>query len=70
MKTLFHADDGKIQIVLTPETEFEKRLLNEYTSASYRAHIASGTYADCGGGWNRRYACDNSLFVILRDGDK
>jgi hypothetical protein len=66
MKTLFIADGGKMQVVLTPESDFEKRLLSEYSSASYRAHIARRSFSDCMGGYVRQYENENSLFITLK----
>jgi hypothetical protein len=66
MKTLFIADGGKMQVVLTPESDFEKSLLSKYSSASYRAHIAHGSFSDCMGGYVRQYEHENSLFITLK----
>jgi hypothetical protein len=54
MKTAIYIEDGVVQLVLTPETEFEKNTLNGLKSDMVDARIFSGTFYDCRGGWTRQ----------------
>lgn len=67
MKTEILINAKRIQIALTPESDFERRLLEEHSSNSFKAYIASGSYADCAGGWTREYRSGNTLFVTIKE---
>lgn len=65
MKTIFLSDGPVGQIVLTPENDFEKFLLKQWSGESRRASIASGSFYKCKGGWDRQTTDDNSLIIRL-----
>jgi hypothetical protein len=54
MKTAIYIEDGVVQLVLTPETEFEKNSLTSFEKKPLSAKIFSGSFYDCRGGWTRQ----------------
>lgn len=55
MKTAIYIEDGVVQLVLTPETDFEKNALKSFnTTDGVVAQIFSGSFYDCRGGWTRQ----------------
>lgn len=65
MKTAIYIEDGVTQLVLTPETLFEKQALNAIADAPTQAFIKQGSFYDCQGGWTRHGNSDRSLIVRL-----
>lgn len=73
MKTAVYIEEGIVQLVLTPETEFEKTLLAR--AVPEEVHILRGSFYGCQGGWTRMSqvsrspwdnpADDHSLIVRL-----
>lgn len=79
MKTAIYIEDGVVQLVITPETEFEKNALKSFNEKPLEAKIFSGAFYDCRGGWTRQtrfingsmYGNDwdsNDVSLILRMG--
>lgn len=56
MKTAIYIEDGVVQLVITPETEFEKNALSTFEDRELDARIFSGSFYDCRGGWVRQSA--------------
>jgi len=56
MKTAIYIEDGIIQLVITPETEFEKSALRSFESKPLEVKIFPGSFYDCRGGWARQHA--------------
>jgi len=54
MKTAIYVEDGVVQLVITPETEFEKNALSSFEEKSIEAKIFAGSFYDCRGGWTRQ----------------
>jgi hypothetical protein len=54
MKTAIYIEDGVVQLVITPESEFEKNALGSFDGKEVQAKIFSGTFYDCRGGWVRQ----------------
>ena len=77
MKTTLVIQDGKHQVVLTPETEHETAVLKLIESKEVETTIKIGHFSECQGGWIRRYAYKppygdssddiDSLMIILAD---
>ena len=73
MKTAIYIEDGVVQLVLTPETEFEKNTMYSFEGKPLEAEFFQGTFYDCRGGWVRQTAHLNSPYnedksLILRVG--
>lgn len=60
MKTAIYVEDGTVQLVITPETEFEKNSLATFREKPLNAKIFNGTFYDCRGGWVRQTALKHS----------
>lgn len=54
MKTAIYIEDGVVQLVITPETSFEKNALSSFEDKPLDAKIFAGTFYDCRGGWIRQ----------------
>lgn len=54
MKTAIYIEDGTIQLVITPETDFEKGAIKSFSQKSVEAKIFTGSFYDCRGGWIRQ----------------
>lgn len=70
MKTAIYIEDEVMQLVLTPESEFEQNTLNSIANKELKTEIFSGQFYDCRGGWTRQKPyygnhndVDNSLIV-------
>lgn len=56
MKTAIYIEDGVVQLVITPETEFEKSTLSVLGNDNIEASLFRGSFYDCRGGWVRQTA--------------
>ena len=56
MKTAIYIEDGAVQLVITPETEFETNALRSFENKRMDAKIFAGSFYDCRGGWTRQKA--------------
>jgi hypothetical protein len=54
MKTAIYIEDGTVQLVVTPETDFEKNAIDTFRDKALDAKIFAGTFYDCRGGWVRQ----------------
>lgn len=54
MKTAIYIEDGVVQLVITPETEFEKNALSTFRDKGIDAKLFAGSFYDCRGGWVRQ----------------
>lgn len=54
MKTAIYIEDGITQIILTPESEFEKDVIEKFGKEDLKTEIYSGAFYDCRGGWVRQ----------------
>ena len=51
MKTAIYIEDGVVQLVLTPESEFEKNAMSSFEKKPLDAKLFAGSFYDCRGGW-------------------
>lgn len=51
MKAAIYIEDGLVQLVITPETEFEHNCLSTFRDKPLAAKLHSGSLYDCRGGW-------------------
>ena len=51
MKTQIYIEDGTVQLVLTPQTEFEGKALATLGDKPLKAKLFSGAFYDVRGGW-------------------
>lgn len=56
MKTAIYIEDGVTQIVLTPETKYERDIVTGLGDKLDRVQVFNGGFYDCRGGWIRQSA--------------
>lgn len=69
MKTAIYIEDGTVQLVITPESEFEKNALSSFRDKPLDAQVFAGSFYDCRGGWVRQkpvYGSQDDESLILR----
>lgn len=54
MKTAIYIEDGVVQLVITPETEHEKAVVQLFEDKQMTAKVMVGTFYGCQGGWYRQ----------------
>ena len=64
MKTAIYIEDGVVQLVITPESEFEKNALSSFNKEDLQAKIFSGSFYDCRGGWVRQSTHHNGGYGV------
>lgn len=74
MKTAIYIEDGIVQLVITPETDFEKNALTTFREKPLDAKLFNGSFYDCRGGWTRQTEFypnsrnqDNSLIIRVEE---
>lgn len=78
MKTAIYIEDGTVQLVITPESEFEINALSTMRKKRLDAQIFDGAFYDCRGGWVRQKthygsmygsnsSADNSLIIRVNE---
>lgn len=61
MKTAIYIQDGTTQLVLTPETEWEKSALGGISKNATTARMMTGGFYECQGGWVRQGGPDSLI---------
>ncbi len=56
MKTAIYIEDGLVQLVITPESAFEKNALSSMRDKPMDVKLFAGGFYDCRGGWVRQTA--------------
>jgi hypothetical protein len=72
MKTAIYIEDGVVQLVITPESDFEKSALRSFEDKPMEAKVFAGTFYDCRGGWVRQasHHFDLSAFGSSNNNDR
>lgn len=66
MKVAIYCENGATQLVLTPEGEFEKNAVKTLEGKTHRLEVHSGSFAECKGGYFRRYEEEFSVMLLTR----
>ena len=69
MKTAIYIEDGIVQLVITPETEFEKNSISTFKDKPLEAKIFAGSFYDCRGGWIRQQDYSPRNYIGGRDNE-
>lgn len=62
MKITIYVADGITQLVITPETDFEKKAVAQFEKKPLSVKIMSGSFYECQGGFVRQ-GSDQSLIL-------
>ena len=54
MKTAIYIEDGVVQLVITPESKFEREAMASFKGDKINAQMFRGSFYDCRGGWVRQ----------------
>ncbi len=54
MKTAIYIEEGTTQIVLTPDSDFEKDIIRRFAGKTANVQVMIGSFYDCRGGWIRQ----------------
>ena len=66
MKTAIYIEDGRTQLVLTPETDFEKGTVGRIDEGGRTVKIYTGGFYTCQGGWTaQRREYGESLIIVM-----
>lgn len=69
MRSAIYIENGLVQLVLTPDNDFEKNALGSFREGDLTAVVKSGSFYRCQGGWVRHGEPDNSLIIINQSPD-
>lgn len=65
MKTAIYIEDGLTQVVLTPQTDPERRALDLVKSAA-TVDVKTGRFFECRGGYMRKPDGTESTMIVCR----
>jgi hypothetical protein len=69
VKISLFIEDGRDQIILTPQSDHEKSLLGKlkdiYENGQGSLSIRRGTFYHCQGGWTRQGPGDESVIIVM-----
>jgi hypothetical protein len=51
MKTALYMNDERVQVVLTPENDYERNIVKALSDQAYDLHVYKGQFTDVQGGW-------------------
>ena len=71
MKTSIYIEDGVVQLVITPECEFETNALTMFKNKPLEVKLFEGSFYDCRGGWVRQkeYYPNQSIYGLDKSRD-
>jgi len=71
VKTAIYIEDGTVQLVITPESDFEKDAMRTFGDGEIEAKMFRGSFYDCRGGWVRQSQYNQHLLDLSADkGDR
>lgn len=67
MKTAIYIEDGDVQLVITPQNDWERNALKSFGD-NMSVSVMRGEFYACSGGWHRhtRFSSDEERSLILR----
>jgi hypothetical protein len=69
LKTAIYIEDGVVQLVLTPEGEYEQEIIKSFGKKLGAVKVFQGSFYDCRGGWVRQTAHRERGYLHYTDGD-
>lgn len=70
MKIALYIEDGREQIVLTPETKTERSILDKLHEGQRQLSVRRGAFYGCQGGWTRHARSLGSAYLPDRTEDE
>ena len=68
MKTIITIQENRKQLVLTPETDFDKTIIESLKECKEeKVEVKSGSFYECQGGWTRQGMDDDSLIFVFNE---
>lgn len=67
MKTAIYIEDGRTQLVLSPETDFEKGVVSKIDKGEHDVKIYVGGFYDCQAGFTRQGKMYGEDLIIVMD---
>ena len=67
MRTSIYIEGDVIQLVLTPDNEWEKKALGSFHDKAFTAQFFNGSFYDCRGGWTRQQSPYRGPFDTMAD---
>ena len=64
MKTAIYIEDSTVQLVITPETEFEKNAIRSFSEQPMVAEVFHGSFYNCMGGWVRQTTNEDQSLIL------
>jgi hypothetical protein len=64
MKTAIYIENGRSQIVLTPENDWEKQVIKGIADKPSTVRFHNGSFYPCQGGYTRHGTYDESLIIV------
>lgn len=64
MKTAIYIEEGVLQLVITPETDYERKVIQMFEDKPFEAEIYSGSFYSCQGGWIRQDRGDDNSLIL------
>jgi hypothetical protein len=65
MKTAIYIENGVTQLVLTPESPWENKVVESIAVGDKNVKLLRGSFYECRGGWYRQNASDESLIIRM-----
>jgi len=65
MKVAFFVEEGREQVILTPETASEKSIISRMHDGTRVISILKGEFYRCQGGWSRQGSSEDSTILVL-----
>jgi len=65
MKTAIYIEDGIVQLVLTPQNQFERDALKSFGNENLSVRTFSGSFYECRGEWIRQGNDDESIIIRI-----
>lgn len=66
MKGAIYSEEGIFQIILTPDNDYEEKILKMFEKYNqYSTHW--GNFAECEGGYFRKYEETTSLILVMTE---
>ena len=64
MKTAIYIENGVVQLVLTPEDDFERSIIGSYEGKPIETSVEFGSFYQCQAGWTRHSESNDRSMII------